>query len=205
MLSAMRRAIDFTAALIVLVVLSPLLAVIAIAVALDSPGPAFYRAPRAGKDGRVFRMWKFRTMVMNAAQSGSSITGHNDPRITRLGGFLRRSKLDELPQFLNVLSGEMSLVGPRPEDPAITALYTAEQLEILTVKPGITGKGQLESADESAAIPEGVKADEFYVQHILERKLQSDLHYIQNRTASQDARIVVETAAYVLRALVRRS
>ena len=155
----MRRLVDIVVATIVLVLLSPLFVLSSLIVILDSPGNPFYGGWRAGKDGKRFRMWKFRTMVKNADQIGSAITTRRDPRITRVGAFLRKSKLDELPQFFNLLLGDLTLVGPRPEDPGITDQYTAEQKEIFKVKPGITGPTQLHyTALEAETIPDGAEA-----------------------------------------------
>jgi lipopolysaccharide/colanic/teichoic acid biosynthesis glycosyltransferase len=196
----MRRAIDIVVGVAALAALAPLLALVALAVAIDSPGSPFYRGRRAGKDGRVFRMWKFRTMVRGADKM-SPITGGKDARVTRLGGFLRKSKLDELPQFLNVVLGDMTLVGPRPEAPELVAGYTPEQRAVLAVKPGITGRVQLDSGDEAAAIPAGAAPDEYYRQYLMDRKIREDLDYLSVRTPGSDARIVLETAGYVLRAL----
>jgi lipopolysaccharide/colanic/teichoic acid biosynthesis glycosyltransferase len=148
-------------------------------------------------------MFKFRTMRRDADRIGPAITAGNDRRITRLGRFLRKTKLDELPQFINVLLGDMTLVGPRPETPEIVAMYSEEQRRVLSVKPGITGRVQIESGEESESIPEDAKAQEYYVEHLMDRKLRSDLEYLRRRTTFSDARIVFETAAYVFRACVR--
>jgi lipopolysaccharide/colanic/teichoic acid biosynthesis glycosyltransferase len=121
-----------------------------------------------------------------------------------VGQFLRATKFDELPQFANVLLGDMSLVGPRPEAPEIVSLYTAEQRAILAVKPGMTGKVQLESGEESDSIPESARAEEFYVRHMLERKFRSDMEYLNNRTAIKDIQIILSTTMYVLRVCARR-
>jgi lipopolysaccharide/colanic/teichoic acid biosynthesis glycosyltransferase len=199
----MRRIVDVVAAAVVLVVLSPLLLMIGLAVVIDSPGNPFYRGWRAGQGGRNFRMWKFRTMVAGAAKMGP-ITGRNDSRVTRIGRFLRKTKLDELPQFINVLLGDMTLVGPRPEVPEIVVLYKPEQRAVLAVKPGVTGRVQLDSGEESESIPAGVDPHEYYLEHLMERKLRLDLDYLRVRTPLSDTRIVLETASYVLRCFARR-
>jgi len=200
----MRRVVDITVALTGLLLLSPLLAVLALAIAIDSPGNPFYLAWRAGRGGRKFRMWKFRTMVQGADRMGAPITGRNDWRVTRVGRLLRRTKLDELPQFINVMLGSMTLVGPRPEAPEIVARYTASQRAVLAVQPGITGRVQLESRGESEAIPEDARADEYYVRHVMEPKLRLDLDYLKVRTPWSDARIVVATLVVLLRSLVQK-
>ena len=199
----MRRIIDIIGSTLALLITSPLLALVALAIVIDSPGNPFYLARRVGRDGLIFRMWKFRTMVPNAAKLGPAITGGSDPRITRIGKFLRRTKLDELPQFINVLTGEMSLVGPRPESPDIVARYTPEQKVVLAAKPGVTGKVQLESGEESDAIPSAENAEEYYVNFLMERKLRADIAYLEQRTLATDARILMNTAVYVLRAFAR--
>jgi lipopolysaccharide/colanic/teichoic acid biosynthesis glycosyltransferase len=202
--SAVRRAADVAVSLVALVVLSPLLAAAALAIVIESPGSPFYRAPRVGQGGRLFRMWKLRSMIVGASRVGPAITGGEDPRITRVGRLLRKTKIDELPQFVNVLAGDMTLVGPRPESPDIVALYTPAQRSVLEVKPGATGRVQLESGEESESIPRGVDAGRFYVENLMDRKIQSDLEYLRTRTVATDAKVILETTAYVLRACLRR-
>jgi lipopolysaccharide/colanic/teichoic acid biosynthesis glycosyltransferase len=199
----MRRLVDIAVSSLALAVLSPLFAAIMLAVFISSPGNPFYGGRRAGRDGRIFRMWKFRTMVKDAAKMGP-ITGKNDPRVTPLGRLLRKTKLDELPQFFNLLVGDMTLVGPRPESPEIVALYTPSQRVVLGVKPGVTGRVQLDSDDESETIPEGVPAYEYYLTHLMDRKLRMDLDYLRGRTVFTDVKIVLATAGLMLRAFARR-
>jgi lipopolysaccharide/colanic/teichoic acid biosynthesis glycosyltransferase len=199
----MRRFIDIIVASMALAVLSPLLVVIMLAVFISSPGNPLYGGWRAGQDGRNFRMWKFRTMINGAARMGP-ITGKNDPRVTPLGRILRKTKLDELPQFFNLLLGDMTLVGPRPESPEIVALYTPSQRVVLAVKPGVTGKVQLDSGDESETIPEGVQPYDYYLTHLMDRKLRMDLDYLRGRTVVTDVKVVLATAGLVFRAFARR-
>jgi lipopolysaccharide/colanic/teichoic acid biosynthesis glycosyltransferase len=199
----MRRLVDIVIAFVALAVLSPLLAAIMLAVFISAPGNPFYGGWRVGKNGRNFRMWKFRTMISGAAKMGP-ITGKNDPRVTRLGRILRKTKLDELPQFFNLLLGDMTLVGPRPEAPEIVALYTPRQRAVLAVKPGVTGKVQLDSDDESETIPEGAQPYEYYLTHLLDRKLRMDMDYLRGRTVVTDVKIVLATAGLVFRAFARR-
>jgi lipopolysaccharide/colanic/teichoic acid biosynthesis glycosyltransferase len=199
----MRRFVDIAVASLALVALSPLLLAIMLAVFISSPGNPFYGGGRAGREGRVFRMWKFRTMINGAAKMGP-ITGKNDPRVTPLGRILRKTKLDELPQFFNLLLGDMTLVGPRPESPDIVALYTPTQRAVLAVKPGVTGKVQLDSDDESETIPEGAQAYDYYLTHLMAHKLRMDLDYLRGRTVFTDVKIVLATAGLVFRALARR-
>lgn len=194
------RLLDILVAAAVLLILAPLLVFIALLVVLDSPGNPLYRARRVGRKGRVFQMWKFRTMVKDADRLGGPITGRCDPRVTRWGALLRRTKLDELPQFVNVLAGDMTLVGPRPEAPELVARYTPEQRAVLEVKPGLTGYVQLACARESDEIPSGVAAEEYYARHVMQQKLERDLQYLRRRTLWGDAKILLDTAVLVLRA-----
>ena len=203
--AAIRRLVDMSAALVGLAVFGPVLIAAAIAVRLDSPGKALYGGPRVGRGGRGFLMWKFRTMQVGAAEAGPPITAPGDSRITRVGRVLRRTKIDELPQLLNVLKGDMSLVGPRPEAPEIVDLYTPEQRRTLLVRPGITGPGTLFYEREQVhTIPDDVPADEFYVTHLLGPKLEKELEYLDGRTLGSDLRILGETAGHVLGSLRRR-
>ena len=192
-----KRTLDLIVSLVGLALLWPLLAILALWIRLDSPGPVFYRGQRVGKDGQPFHMYKFRTMVLGAESRGPAVTYRDDPRITRAGRFLRRTKLDELPQLLNVVKGEMSLVGPRPEDPTYVALYTEEQCQVLSVKPGITGPTQLEYRDEASML-QGESVDEEYVSRLMPEKLKSDLEYVRTRSLAGDIRILWQTGTTLL-------
>jgi lipopolysaccharide/colanic/teichoic acid biosynthesis glycosyltransferase len=198
----MRRIADFTAALLILCALTPLLALIAVAIMVSSPGSPFYTGWRVGKNGKRFRMWKFRTMVPDATRIGPPITVKADSRVTPLGKLLRKTKFDELPQFVNVLLGDMTLVGPRPELPEIVDLYDARQRAVLSVKPGVTGPVQLRWCDESEAIPEGDRGVRYYLEHLMDHKLRVDLEYLRTRTFLTDAQVVWDTAAMLLRRLI---
>lgn len=196
----MRRLIDILVSFTALLLLSPLLVAVAIAIAVESPGSPLYLAQRVGQYGVRFRMWKFRTMVKDAAKVGPSITGNRDPRITRLGAFLRKTKIDEIPQLVNVFKGEMTLVGPRPEAPDIVDQYSERQRAVLLTKPGVTGKVQLESGEESESIPPGVDPGKYYVEVLMAKKIQTDLDYLQRRNGLTDLQIVLSTIAYILKA-----
>jgi len=198
----MRRLIDILVATVALALLSPLFIVVATAVAIDSPGNPFYASWRCGLAGRSFRMWKFRSMVPNAYRKGPVITARHDPRITNLGRILRVTKIDELPQFVNVFLGDMTLVGPRPEAPGIVALYTAAQRRVLDVKPGLTGRGQL-AGEESETIPQDAEPEHYYVTQLMHKKVHSDLQYLETRTPWSDARVVLDTVGFVFRAWSR--
>jgi lipopolysaccharide/colanic/teichoic acid biosynthesis glycosyltransferase len=164
---------------------------------LDSPGPVFHRAQRTGKDSKPFRLYKFRSMVVGAHRDGPAITPAGDRRITRAGRVLRRTKLDELPQFLNVLKGEMSLVGPRPEDPRYVALYTPAQREVLRVRPGVTSAASLTYRHESSLLS-GEDWEQRYVNEILPHKLAVELDYLAHRTVVSDLGLVLRTLLALL-------
>ncbi len=195
-----RRLTDILLALTGLVVLGPVMLALAAAVRLRDGAPVIYRARRVGQHGREFRLFKFRTMV---PAGGSSVTVWADPRVTPLGRRLRRLKLDELPQLFNVLRGEMSVVGPRPEDPEYVALYTDEQRRVLSVKPGITGVAALEYADEESLL-QGDDWEATYRLTIMPAKLQLELDYLERRTARTDAELILQTMAVVVRHVVPR-
>lgn len=180
--------------LVVLIAL-PLWAIVAIAIRLDSPGPVFYRAVRIGKGGEPFTIYKFRTMMVDASQKGPGITMQGDPRITRMGRFLRNMKIDEMPQLINVLKGEMSIVGPRPEDPRYVACYTPEQRRVLSVRPGMASHGFPKYRHEQELL--AATGDDFenvYLTVILPDKLQLNLEYIEQQSFLYDLAILARAA-----------
>ena len=183
---------DGAGSIIGLIVLSLLFLAIAVAVKLSDGGPVFYRATRVGKNGRLFKLYKFRSMIVEGDRQGLGITIDGDSRITRLGRVLRRFKLDELPQLLNVVKGEMSLVGPRPEDPRYVALYSPEQRRVLEVRPGITSLASLKFRREELLL-RGENWEATYVKDILPRKLAIELEYIGCRTLLGDVKIILRT------------
>jgi lipopolysaccharide/colanic/teichoic acid biosynthesis glycosyltransferase len=192
-----KRIFDITVALIGLIILAPLLVVIAILIKLDSPGPVFFKGERVGQRGKIYRMLKFRSMVSDAPQKGPAITCQDDPRVTRIGRFLRKTKLDELPSLVNVLKGEMSLVGPRPESPSWVERYTPQQRIVLTVNPGITGLAQIKYRNEEALLS-GANLETEYPK-IMNDKLNIDLGYVENRSFILDLRILLKTVAVLFR------
>ncbi|RLC80839.1 MAG: sugar transferase [Chloroflexi bacterium] len=194
----LKRIFDILIASIGLIAFSPLMLIIAILIKLDSPGPIFYRAPRVGKDGKPFRMFKFRTMVANAEKIGPPITVGDDPRITRIGARLRSSRLDELPQLINVLCGEMSMVGPRPETPYFVEKFSPEQREVLKVKPGMTGLAQITFRHEEEILSNPGALDEEYMNVILPPKLALDLEYIKHQSLLLDVKTLFQTAWVLL-------
>lgn len=188
----LKRVLDLLASSAGLIILSPLLLGIALVVRLSSPGPALYRARRVGRHGKEFTLYKFRSMVANADRQGPGITATGDSRVTRVGRFLRRTKLDELPQLINVLRGDMSLVGPRPEDPRYVALYTPEQRRILDYRPGITSMASLTYRNEERLLA-GEDWERVYVEQVLPAKLAIDLEYAQRATLWQDVALILRT------------
>jgi lipopolysaccharide/colanic/teichoic acid biosynthesis glycosyltransferase len=190
----MKRVLDVVLAAGLLIATSPLLAAAALAVRLSSPGPILHRATRVGLHGRPFTILKLRTMARDAAVTGPGITAAGDRRVTPLGRLLRHSRLDELPQLWNVLRGDMSLVGPRPEDPRFVVLYTPEQRLVLSVRPGITGPSQLTFRHEQGLLAND-DPEASYVREILPRKLSMDLDYVRGRGLGGDLRILVRTLA----------
>ena len=186
------RVLDLSASAAGLLLLFPLFLILAVLVKLDSPGPVFYRARRAGQFGRPFTLYKFRSMRADADQTGPAITTANDKRITKIGHFLRRTKLDELPQLINVLKGEMSLVGPRPEDMSYIEFYTAEQSKILNIRPGITSMASLQYRDEASELV-GAEWEKMYITEIMPAKLAIDLDYMTRRTLWSDIVLIAKT------------
>jgi lipopolysaccharide/colanic/teichoic acid biosynthesis glycosyltransferase len=170
----------------------PLLIVIALVIKLQDGGPVLYKARRVGRGGREFMLLKFRSMVINADSLGGGLTTSTDERITGVGKILRQYKLDEFPQLLNVLRGEMSFVGPRAEDPRYVTRYTPEQLTLLNVRPGITSLASLAYRDESELLS-GEGAEGIYVSQILPRKLAMELEYLRIRSAGSDLALVFKT------------
>jgi len=174
-------------------VLWPALLVIAVLIKLDDGGAVFFRQVRVGRGGRAFRVWKFRTMIPRAEQCGGPLTVGDDPRVTRVGRWLRHSKLDELPQLFNVLAGQMSLVGPRPEVPHYVALYTPDQRRVLDLVPGITDPASIAYRDESALLAQAPDWERQYVEVIMPEKIRLNLAYAARATRWKDFLVVVVT------------
>lgn len=196
----LKRALDIAVSLPVIALCLPFWMVVAIAIRLDSPGPILYRAQRAGKAGRPFTMFKFRTMVQGAAGRGPGVTQGGDPRITRVGRILREFKIDETPQFLNVLRGEMSLIGPRPEDPRYVAHYTAEQRRVLSVRPGIVGPAAIQYRHEEKILAaSGTAIEETYLTIVMPEKLRLDLDYVDRQSLAYDLRLLIAGGLSVFR------
>jgi lipopolysaccharide/colanic/teichoic acid biosynthesis glycosyltransferase len=189
----MKRVFDVLSAAMGLVVLAPALAAVALAIKMESRGPVFYRGLRAGQYGKPFRIFKFRTMVRNAEALGSASTPEDDQRITRVGRILRRLKLDELPQLLNVLRGEMSLVGPRPQVPWAVEQYTPEERTILKVRPGITDPASVRFRNESEILRGSENPDKDYFEKIHPEKMRLSLEYVRKQSFLLDCKIILQT------------
>lgn len=196
-MTAGKRAFDVAASAAGLVLLSPLFLLVAAAVKLGSAGPVFFRQERVGQGGVPFRIWKFRTMVADAERRGGALTVGEDPRINAVGRFLRRTKLDELPQLLNVLAGEMSLVGPRPEVPRYVAGYTDAQRRVLDLVPGVTDPASLEYRDEARLLAGHADPERAYVEEIAPHKIRLNLEYAARATRWSDLVIIVKTVAHL--------
>jgi len=194
---ALRRLLDVTVAGALLIALSPLLALLALLVRATSPGPPLFRQIRVGRHGRAFVLLKLRTMHAAAAWTGPAITAGADPRITPLGVWLRRAKLDELPQLWNVLWGDMSLVGPRPELPHYVWRYTEAQRAVLRARPGLTDPASLAWADEAATLATFADPERAYIETVLPEKLALSLAYLERRTIWTDLGLMTRTAAHV--------
>lgn len=195
-----KRLFDLALSVALLALTSPVLIGVGIAVKLEDGGPVFYRGPRVGMGGKPFRIFKFRSMVVGADRLGASSTSGSDQRVTRTGRFIRRFKLDELVQLLNVVSGDMSLVGPRPEVQKFVDLFTDEETEILRVRPGITDWASIWNNDEGGVIARSgiADADEAYLRLIRPTKLKLQLKYVRERTFWMDVRILARTTLAVL-------
>jgi lipopolysaccharide/colanic/teichoic acid biosynthesis glycosyltransferase len=189
----MKRLMDIVFSLGFILVLSPVLLLIAIWIKLDSTGPVFYLQERIGIHRKPFRIYKFRTMHPDADKRGLLTVGGRDPRVTRAGYYIRKFKLDELPQFFNVLGGSMSLVGPRPEVKRYVDLYNSTQLNVLNVKPGITDYASIEYSDENELLGKAVDPERTYIDEIMPAKLELNLKYINDQSFITDCKILLRT------------
>lgn len=196
----MKRLFDFCIAFIFSILLLPIWILIAILLKLDSKGPIFFRQVRIGLNEKPFRILKFRTMITDAEQRGLQITvGGNDPRITKFGYILRKYKLDELPQIFNVILGEMSFVGPRPEVPKYVNMYSAEQRKVFQVRPGITDIASIEYIDENELLKNSENPEKMYIEEIMQDKLRLNLEYLKNRKLISDISIIFKTISKVIK------
>lgn len=198
-LSKVIRFFDFVLSLVGLVILAPIFIVLAVWIKIDSVGPVFYKQIRVGQNGRDFGLFKFRSMVVDADKKGLITVGGRDPRITRSGYFIRKYKLDELPQLINVLVGDMSLVGPRPEVRKYVELYDDEQNKVLSVKPGITDYASIEYMDENEILGKSTDPEKTYIEEIIPEKIKYNMKYIKNRSLIEYFKIIFLTILKIIR------
>lgn len=189
----MKRAFDILASGLGLIVLSPLFAVLAMWIKADSKGPVFYRQPRVGLDNKDFWLFKFRSMRPDSDKLGLITIGGHDPRITRSGYYIRKYKLDEFTQLINVFKGDMSLVGPRPEVRKYVDMYTPEQMRVLSVRPGITSLASIRYRNENDILADSDNPDRTYIEQIMPDKLNIDLEYIDHTTFWYDIKLIIST------------
>ena len=198
-MKALIRLIDLVVSFCGLLFLCPLFIVIALWIVIDDPGPVFYRQQRVGLNGKDFGLIKFRSMRTGADKMSLITIGERDPRVTRAGYYIRKYKLDELPQLINVLIGDMSLVGPRPEVRKYVDLYTPEQRKVLSVKPGITDYASIEYIDENALLAKSNDPDKTYVEEIMPAKIALNMRYINHQTVGAYIKIIVLTFVKIIR------
>ena len=201
----MKRVLDILLSLIGIAVVLPFFPVIALLIKLDSKGPVFYPVDRVGKDMQPFKMFKFRTMMEVADCIDQSLCPQNDPRVTTFGRFLRRTKLNEFPQLINILKGDMTFVGPRPESPDLAQLYPQSAKPVFSVKPGLVGPNQILGRNEEEMYPPGVDAQRYYIDVILPPKVEVDLEYIKRPAVFRDIQYILMGAGETLRGVINRS
>ena len=194
----LKRAFDIIFSFLGLLVLSPLFLIIAILIKRDSKGPVFFRGKRVGKDGKLFKIYKFRTMVVDAGKLGGPSTPDDDPRITKAGRFIRKYKIDELPQLINVLKGEMSLVGPRPEVEEYVKLYSEEEKAILSVLPGVTDYASIWNPNEGKVLAGSEDPEKAYMEKIWPEKQRLRLEYARGHSLWIDFKIILKTIKVVI-------
>lgn len=195
----LKTTFDRTIAAFAILLLSPVLLVIALLVRIDSPGPGLFRQVRIGRNGRSFRIYKFRTMIDGAHRIAQNISPEGDPRITRVGRLLRDWYLDELPQLFNVVKGDMSLVGPRPETPEYVSLYTAEERGVLTVRPGLVGPSTLGFMDEGERLANAPDPAGYYATVLVHERARTDLRYLTERSLLYDLRLLCRQVIAIVR------
>ncbi|HTK73952.1 MAG TPA: sugar transferase [Gemmataceae bacterium] len=194
-----KRLFDILFSLAVLILLGPFLLAVAALIKIGSPGPAFYRGERVGLGGRRFRIYKFRSMVVDADKKGASSTAEDDPRVTKIGRFLRKYKLDELPQFINVLAGDMSVVGPRPQVAWAVDLYTPEERKLLDVRPGVTDYASIRFRNEGEILRGYPDPDKAYLELIAPEKTRLGLDYVRHHSLAVDLKIIAMTFVSLFR------
>lgn len=194
----MKRLFDIFFSFFGLLFIFPILLVVAIIITVTSKGGVFYRQVRVGKNNKDFRIFKFRTMHVDADKLGLLTVGGRDPRVTKIGYYLRKYKLDELPQLINVFIGDMSFVGPRPEVRKYVDLYTEEQQKVLKVQPGITDLASIEFRNENEILSKQENPDKYYIDVIMPRKIEVNLRYLKNRSLLKDIEVIFKTFKVIL-------
>lgn len=195
----MKRLLDILSSALVLLILLPFWLIIAMAIVLESRGGVFYRQIRVGKDNKDFYLYKFRTMRTGSDQKGLLTVGERDSRITRVGYFLRKYKIDEFPQLLNVLKGDMSIVGPRPEVRKYVDMYTPEQMRVLSVRPGLTDLASIQYVHENELLAASEDPEKTYIEEVMPAKLALNLQYIDSQSVLGDIKLICKTFAAILR------
>jgi lipopolysaccharide/colanic/teichoic acid biosynthesis glycosyltransferase len=195
----LKRIFDFITSFISLIFFSPILILVAIIIKISSKGTVFYKQVRVGLDNKDFKIYKFRTMHLNADRMGLLTVGGKDPRVTFIGYYLRKSKLDELPQLINVLKGDMSFVGPRPEVRMYVDLYSDIQKKVLSVKPGITDLASIEFRNENEILSKQEDPNQYYIDYVMPKKLDINLKYLSQRNLLKDFNVILKTLSVVLR------
>jgi lipopolysaccharide/colanic/teichoic acid biosynthesis glycosyltransferase len=193
-----KRLFDIVCSLLGIIVLSPFFVILWFAVKLESKGPSFFTQTRVGKKNNDFKLYKFRSMYLDAEARGQLTVGMRDPRITKVGYWLRKYKLDELPQLLNVLIGDMSLVGPRPEVRKYVKMYTSEQMKVLDVRPGITDYASILFINENELLANAKNPEEYYIEFIMPKKLEMNLEYINSKQRFKDITLIIKTVTKII-------
>jgi lipopolysaccharide/colanic/teichoic acid biosynthesis glycosyltransferase len=195
----LKRLFDIVLSLFGLILISPVLVTLAIMIKKEDRGPVFYRGVRVGRFGKLFRIFKFRTMVVNAEKLGGPSTADDDARITKVGNFIRKFKLDELPQLINVLKGEMSIVGPRPEVQMYVDMFTEEERAILSVRPGITDWASIWNPDEGGILAGSLDPEKTYMEKIRPEKIRLQLKYLRERSFWNDLKLIAQTIITIVK------
>lgn len=199
MQNIIKRIFDLIASSFAIIIFSPVLIIVSLSIKLYDSGPVFYRAPRTGKNNVPFKMFKFRSMVLNADKIGAASTTLSDPRITPIGQFLRKHKLDEIPQLFNVLLGQMSIIGPRPEIKKFTDLFNEQEKMILSVKPGISDYASVKFSDEGKILEGSDDPDKAYFELIRPKKIELQLQYVKEKSLATDLKIIFLTLAAIIK------
>ena len=195
----MKRIFDIVSCVLLLLIVLPFMLIIGVVIVIDSRGGIIYRQQRVGQNDRDFVLFKFRTMLVNSDKNSLLTVGNRDARITKIGYFLRKYKLDELPQFFNIIKGDMSVVGPRPEVRKYVSLYSDEEKKVLTVRPGLTDYASLAYINENEILAAAAKPEQTYIQKVMPEKLQLNLKYIENQSFMEDIKLIFKTIAFIAR------